>query len=215
MRQVAGQFVLLIATMVITSGRPGWIWLWVYVGAGLLILVVNARVVPRDLIRERGQPGGNVKSWDRRLTALASVAGLAQFVVAGLDERFAWSQELSLAVHLVGLAGLVLGQLLFSWAMASNRFFSTAVRIQHDRGQTVAQAGPYRYVRHPGYAGFILSGACTALLLGSLWALVPAAISGVLLVVRTALEDRTLCAELEGYEAYARRVRYRLVPGVW
>jgi protein-S-isoprenylcysteine O-methyltransferase Ste14 len=99
--------------------------------------------------------------------------------------------------------------------MASNRFFSTAVRIQDDRGQTVAQGGPYRYVRHPGYVGFILAGASTALLLGSLWALVPSAISGALLVVRTALEDRTLCAELDGYEEYSRRVRHRLVPGIW
>jgi protein-S-isoprenylcysteine O-methyltransferase Ste14 len=110
---------------------------------------------------------------------------------------------------------MLLSQGLFTWAMVSNPFFSTMVRIQTDRGQTVATGGPYRWVRHPGYVGYILSAVSTALLLGSLWALVPAVLTGVLLVVRTALEDRTLLEELEGYEEYARQVRYRLVPGVW
>ena len=97
----------------------------------------------------------------------------------------------------------------------SNRFFSTMVRIQADRGQTVATAGPYRYVRHPGYVGYSVSFFGMALALGSLWALVPAVLMACLLVVRTALEDRTLQDELAGYTDYARQVRYRLLPGIW
>jgi protein-S-isoprenylcysteine O-methyltransferase Ste14 len=107
------------------------------------------------------------------------------------------------------------GMLLVSWAMASNKFFSTTVRIQDDRGQTVTSSGPYRLVRHPGYVGFLVSNLATPLLLGSLWALIPAVVLEALVVVRTALEDRTLQAELGGYRDYARRVRYRLLPGVW
>jgi protein-S-isoprenylcysteine O-methyltransferase Ste14 len=215
MLQVVGQFVLLVAILAITSGKPRWIWMWVFVGAGLVILAINAILLPRDLISERGQPKGNVKAWDRRLTSLAVIAGLAQPVVAGLDERLGWSRQLSVPVRILGVVAFLLSQLLFTWAMTSNRFFSTAVRIQDDRGQSVAQGGPYRYVRHPGYVGHILSGVATAVLLGSLWALVPAVVSGALLVVRTGLEDRMLCAELAGYEAYAHRVRYRLLPGIW
>jgi protein-S-isoprenylcysteine O-methyltransferase Ste14 len=140
---------------------------------------------------------------------------LAVLVICGLDERFGWSPPLSLAVHVLGAAGFVLGQLLFTWAMASNVFFSTMVRLQAERGQAVASSGPYRYVRHPGYVGYTVAALGNALLLGSLWGLVPAAVVGVGMVVRTALEDRTLQEQLEGYKEYAQRVRYRLVPGIW
>ena len=99
--------------------------------------------------------------------------------------------------------------------MAANAFFETTVRIQRDRGQTVATGGPYRYVRHPGYVGASLFTVMTAVLLGSYWAILPGLLSVIAFVVRTAKEDRTLREELEGYEAYTKATRYRLVPGVW
>ena len=89
------------------------------------------------------------------------------------------------------------------------------MRIQSERGHTVCTTGPYGFVRHPGYVGFIVGSLAAALLLGSLWALVPAAFAGVLIVLRTAVEDRTLRAGLAGYADYARDVRYRLLPGIW
>jgi protein-S-isoprenylcysteine O-methyltransferase Ste14 len=113
------------------------------------------------------------------------------------------------------LTFFVLGQGLFSWAMASNKYFSTCVRIQIDRGHTVATSGPYRYIRHPGYVGYTVSFLGMSLALGSLWAIIPAGLIACLLVVRTALEDRTLQDELPGYKDYAQRVRYRLLPGIW
>ncbi len=215
MRQVIGQFMFIVAVLVITSGRPTWAWLWVYMLASLAIGVLNSRLVSRELIAERGQPGENVKPWDRKLASLSGLFTLAALPVAGLDERFGWSPQVGTWVHLLGLAGVVLGNLLFTWAMASNRFFSTAVRLQWERDHTVATGGPYHYVRHPGYVGYITMIFGTALVLGSLWALVPVTLSSVLLVLRTALEDRTLRQELDGYEEYAQRVRYRLLPGVW
>jgi protein-S-isoprenylcysteine O-methyltransferase Ste14 len=215
MRQVVGQFLFIFVILFITSGRLNWVWLWAYVGVGICLLAFNSRVVPREVAAERGQPGEGVKSWDRTLAGLGALATLGVLILCGLDERFGWSPPLGTAVHLFGLVLLVLGQLLFTWSMVSNPFFSTLVRIQVDRSHTVASSGPYRYVRHPGYVGYIAFTLATPLIFGSVWALVPAAITGILMVIRTALEDRTLRDELEGYREYSQRVRYRLLPGIW
>jgi protein-S-isoprenylcysteine O-methyltransferase Ste14 len=109
----------------------------------------------------------------------------------------------------------VLGDLIFLWAMAENKFFTKMVRIQKERGHYVVTGGPYRYVRHPGYVGWYIMMIGLAVALGSLWGFIPAGILLALMLVRTALEDRTLRKELAGYEDYAQRVRYRLIPGVW
>jgi len=101
------------------------------------------------------------------------------------------------------------------WAMITNAFFSTAARIQSDRGQQVCRSGPYRYIRHPAYASIVIQSISMAVLLGSLWALIPAIAASVLIITRTALEDRMLLAELAGYKEYGQVVRYRLVPGLW
>jgi protein-S-isoprenylcysteine O-methyltransferase Ste14 len=166
--------------------------------------------------REKGLRAKGVKSWDRWIAALAGgVFPMASWIVAGLDFRFGWTESLPLAIHLGGLLGMALGFALFLWAMACNAFFAEGVRIQTERGHTVATGGPYRYVRHPGYSGAILAMVASPLLLGSLWALIPAIMSAALYVVRTSLEDKLLKAELPGYEEYAHRTRYRLMPGVW
>ncbi len=214
--QVVVQFLLLAVILFIASGDLRWVWAWAYLGVGVGILMVNVLVMPPELIAERGRTDKkDIKAWDRTLTTLIILPTLCVPVVAGLDERFGWSPQLALAVHLTGLAFIALGQGLFTWAMVSNMFFSTAVRIQMDRGQTVASGGPYQYVRHPGYVGYITSLFATSVALGSLWALIPALVGACLFIVRTALEDRTLREELPGYAEYAQRVRYRLLPGVW
>jgi len=215
MVQVVFQTAFLVALPLISAGRLDWVWPWAYLGVGIVILAINALILSPELMAERGQPRENVKDWDKVLTSLITFPILALLIVAGLDERFGWSPQLAVAIHLIGLAFIALGQGLFSWAMASNTFFSTAVRIQIDRDHTVSSGGPYRYVRHPGYVGMIVSLLATALAFGSLWALIPAGLAAVLLVVRAALEDKTLLEELDGYTEYAERVRYRLLPGIW
>ncbi len=215
MLQVVIQTLLIAAILFISSGRLDWGWAWAYLGVGVGILVINTLVLPPELIAERGQPKENVKDWDRILTTLTLFPTLGALIVIGLDERFEWSPQLAWGIHLIALAFLALGQGLFTWAMASNKFFSTAVRIQTDRSHAVASSGPYRYVRHPGYVGYIISWLATSLALGSLWALIPVGLVMCLLVLRTALEDKTLLEELDGYQDYAARVRYRLLPGVW
>jgi protein-S-isoprenylcysteine O-methyltransferase Ste14 len=110
---------------------------------------------------------------------------------------------------------MVLGYCLSTWAMLENKYFSVVARIQKDRGHTTVMTGPYRFVRHPAYAGGVVYSLAGTLLLGSLWALIPAGLTVVLLAVRTALEDRMLLEGLPGYSEYAHKTLYRLVPGIW
>jgi protein-S-isoprenylcysteine O-methyltransferase Ste14 len=141
--------------------------------------------------------------------------GFPLVIVAGLDHRFGWSPVFPLWLIVLGIFLIALGYAFSVWAFVENRFFSSVVRIQTDRGHVVCDSGPYRIVRHPGYAGNILPLLGIVLALSSLWTLIPAAVALVIAVIRTALEDRTLQDELPGYKEYARRVRYRLFPGIY
>ena len=157
-----------------------------------------------------------VKSWDRVLAPLmAASVGFPLVIVAGLDHRFGWSRLFPLWLNILGLILIALGYALAVWALVENRFFSGVVRIQLDRGHIVCDSGPYRIMRHPGYAGNILPLPGIVLALGSTWTLIPAAVALIVTVIRTALEDRTLQEELPGYRDYARRVRHRLFPGIY
>jgi len=210
--------VLQAVILFVTAGRLNWSWAWVYLGICLAVLIVNGTIMLRtnlETVAERGQPG-QTKDWDKLVGGLFGL--FLYFVlplVAGLDERFGWSGEPGIGWHIAGAVLLVAGLALAAWAMVANAFFSTAVRIQSERGHTVCKSGPYRFVRHPGYVGFILQSISTAILLGSWWALVPGGVAAALMILRTALEDRTLQAELPGYPDYVQEVRYRLVPGIW
>jgi protein-S-isoprenylcysteine O-methyltransferase Ste14 len=136
-------------------------------------------------------------------------------IVAGLDHRFGWTPEFPLWLIVPGFLLILIGYAFAAWALAENRFFSSVVRIQVDRGHVVCDSGPYRVVRHPGYAGNILPLFGIVLALGSLWTLIPAAVALIITVIRTILEDQTLQDELPGYREYARRVRFRLIPGIY
>lgn len=214
--QLAGYVAVQAAVLFLGSGNAGWTNAWVYLGSYVGLIALTA-VVVRDpeLFAERARMRKDAKAWDKTIGVLFAVFGLGLLVVAALDTRFSWSPPMPTAFAVVGLALFLAGFGLSTWAMASNRFFSSVVRIQADRGHTVATGGPYRFVRHPGYAGFIVGAFGTALLLGSRWALVPVALSAALVAVRTALEDLTLQRELPGYADYAARVRYRLLPRLW
>jgi protein-S-isoprenylcysteine O-methyltransferase Ste14 len=213
--QVVIQYLFLGVILFVSAGSVAWSWGWVYLGAGVVILAINLIVLPREVVAERGIERDEVKPWDRRITMISIIPTLAVPVVAGLDYRFGWTAGIPDAVHLIGLLLFVLGSLLFTWAMASNKFFSKSVLVQLERDHTVAESGPYRFIRHPGYSGYITFTVGTPLLLGSLWGLIPSLFSASLLVLRTRLEDETLKQELNGYRDYALSVHYRLLPGVW
>jgi protein-S-isoprenylcysteine O-methyltransferase Ste14 len=201
--------------MFVSAWTVTWKWAWVLIFANIVILIINFFVLPPEVIEERGRKKENVKRWDRILTAISIVPFIALYIVAGLDYRFYWSVELDVCVHTISLLCYFLGSMLSTWAMVSNRFFSTMVRLQTDRGHQVATGGPYRFVRHPGYAGFIITTIAVPLILGSLYGMLVSAVSVMLFIIRTELEDITLKAELEGYLDYTKRVKYRLFPYVW
>jgi protein-S-isoprenylcysteine O-methyltransferase Ste14 len=204
----------------LSAGSLSWVWGWAllavltaFMAAHPLILVpINPELLAE---REKGVRDEGVKTWDKWIASLAAGMMTLSWIVAGLGVRFRWAAPLPLAYHVGGLIAVVLGFALFLWAMASNAFFSEGVRIQEERGHAVVTDGPYRVVRHPGYVGAILAQLATPLLLGSLWAFIPSVAMAALYTLRTYLEDRTLIAELPGYEEYARQIPYRLVPGVW
>lgn len=195
----------------------GWVYAVLFASAGIGLQLLAERRHP-GLLAERAQLGDapGVKPWDRILAPLMAWSlGLPQFVVAGLDHRFGWSPDFPTWVNLLGLAVAAAGYGFTGWALLENRFFSSVVRIQSERGHVVCDTGPYRIVRHPGYSGSILPPFAMVLALDSVWVLLPATAAVVITVVRTALEDRTLQEELTGYRDYARHVRYRLIPGVY
>lgn len=213
--QLALMLLIFAASLFLTAGRLDWIMAWVYLGLYVGMIIANAMVMERDLVAERARIGEGTKDWDRVLGSLSIfLVTPGALIVAGLDKRFGWSQ-LPPAVQIVAAGLVILGSALTVWAIASNKFFSGTVRIQKDRGHTVVSAGPYAFVRHPGYLAWCVSAPAIPLMLGSLCGLIPAMLGLCALVIRTALEDRTLREELPGYQDYARRVRYRLLPGLW
>lgn len=200
----------------LAAGRLDWFWGWLFVLLYFLSSLATLLFV-RDpaLIAEREQPGENAEEWDARLIRFYSLLMLLTLIGAGLDERLGWSPEYPLAVHVLGLLGLLFTAWLGNWAMQTNTYFSAYVRIQEDRGQTVIDQGPYRYLRHPGNLSMITWTIGVPLLLGSLWALLPAILATVIVIIRTQKEDELLQSELPGYPDYAARVPYRLLPGLW
>lgn len=216
--QVAVVFVVQALLLFVASDHIGWLWAWVFLGICIVSLSVNSFFMLRtnpETIAERGRPGETLR-WDKIVGGLWGILlFLTVPLVAGLDARFVWTPGFNEAYNIVGAVMLASGLGLGGWAMISNAYFSTAVRIQTDRGHEVCRSGPYRYVRHPGYAGFVLQSLGTPILLGSWWALMPGIAAGVLMVMRASLEDRVLQAELKGYPEFVNKVRYRLVPGLW
>ncbi len=214
-------YLLIPLVLLICGGDLGWWQAWLY-----SLLIFTAGIGGR-MWAERRHPGlmaerqnieniQNAKAWDKVLAPLMAVSiGFPMVIVAGLDHRYNWSPEFPLWLIVIGFILISLGYAFAAWALAENRFFSSVVRIQRDRGHVVCDSGPYRFVRHPGYAGNIPPLFGIVLALDSIWTLIPAAVALIITVIRTVLEDQTLQEELPGYRDYARRVRYRLIPGIY
>ncbi len=194
----------------------GWALVAIIAAATLLSRILLLRVHP-DLIDERASSldAENAKPWDKVLAPAMGLTPMLVLVVAGLDERFQWSTPFALWAQLTGLLLAAVGYGIATWAMLANRFFSGVVRIQTERGHQTVDAGPYRFVRHPGYAGSLLAGLGFPLALSSTWAFLPLLVVFLVTVIRTRLEDLTLREELTGYVEFSERTRYRLLPGVW
>ena len=218
------QLILVLVVMpllpLIISGAWGWWEAWAYVILSFLGFIISRALASRrhaDLLVERTRSMGmqDAKTWDRILAPTMALGSVVPLVVAGMDKLFGWTQPFELNLKIVSLIVVILGYALGSWALIENRFFSGVVRIQTDRGHHVVTTGPYRFVRHPGYAGAFWTYLATPVLLDSLWALIPTVLLIGVLVLRTSLEDRTLQAELPGYREFTQKTRYRLFPGIW
>jgi protein-S-isoprenylcysteine O-methyltransferase Ste14 len=202
----------------LASGRLDYWQGWVFICINAAIVVMTPGLMRKDpgLAAERLHPGKGTKWWDKIYWMLSTPLALAAIVVACIDAgRTHWSRPPAAVPYLACLAVYLAGQGLFLWAKRANPFFSSVARIQTERGQSVCQEGPYRFVRHPGYLGGLLFGLASPFVLGSYVALIPQAVVSLLLVVRTGLEDRMLRKELLWYTEYTKAVRFRLIPGVW
>jgi protein-S-isoprenylcysteine O-methyltransferase Ste14 len=201
-----------------SAGRIDWWPGWGLVALNCSWIVGTITVIFRrdpDLLAERLTPRKGSKRWDLAIISLHSLLQVATFVIAGLDQRYGWTPGLPVTAQIVAFILCLMGYAFAVWATASNPFFTYIVRIQPDRDHTVVTGGPYRHVRHPSYAGAILTLVLVPILLASWPAFVIGSVDALLMVLRTSMEDRTLQVELPGYAEYARQVRYRLVPGIW
>lgn len=213
----------LVITLVFISifglaGGLDWFRGWVFMGLLIVGQTLSTLYIGRkdpELLRRRAQIGQGTKTWDLVLLALFGLTYLASLIVAAFDAHYHWS-EMTIWLWPIGAGLHAFFVVVITWAMAVNTHFEKTVRIQSDRHHRVIESGPYRIVRHPGYIATILGLVlATPLLLGSWWAFIPAILAMGCLILRTVLEDRTLRQELSGYEAYTRKVHYRLLPGIW
>jgi protein-S-isoprenylcysteine O-methyltransferase Ste14 len=209
---------VLLGALFLTAGDLTWTAGWIY--SAILILSVTLPLYGPlqfdiGLIEERLKRRKDIEPWDKAFVALIGLCSVAEMAIPGLDYRLHWSCPAPGWLMWFGAAGVALGTAGLTWAMQTNRFFSAYVRIQRDRQHHVITQGPYAFVRHPGYATWMVQGLSLPLLFGSWWTYVPVGLISLVFIVRTRLEDAMLHEKLEGYREYANRVRYRLLPGVW
>ena len=216
-KQVVGTLVF-FTVIFVSAGRLKYMQGLIYASIGLVMLFLNytALKIEPDLMNERSKPGEGIKSWDKVILLLLFLATICMYITAGLDSgRFQWSPVFHWSLSGAGILLTVTGQLLFLVAQKQNRFFSSTVRIQNDRGHAVCDTGLYKAIRHPGYMGIIIQTLGFPLLFGSLWSIIPAGVLIILNIARTYMEDETLKNELKGYSNYMYKTQYRLLPYLW
>jgi len=216
-KQIFGTFVF-FALIFVGAGRIDYWQGLTYVAIGLVMFVLSSTVLQVDpeLLEERSKPGKGAKKWDKNILGLSFLITIIIYVIVGLDSgRYHWSPEFHWSLYLLGIIFTIVGQLLFLIAQKQNKFFSSTMRIQTERGHTVCETGLYKFVRHPAYLGNLIQTIGFPLIFGSLWSIIPVCVSILILLIRTSLEDKTLINELNGYLKYTHKTRYRMIPYVW
>lgn len=210
--------ILFFSLIFISAGTLSFWQGWVYVIIGIIMMVLSLTVFRLDseLMEERSKPGAGVKSWDKLILGLSFLVTLGMYVTAGFDSgRYHRPKDINWIAFSAGVFMTISGQLLFLIAQKQNKFFSSTVRIQYDRGHTVCDTGLYKIVRHPAYLGSIIQATGFPLLFCSPWSVIPVSVLILLFVIRTHFEDKTLNTELKGYSEYSSITRYKLVPFIW
>jgi protein-S-isoprenylcysteine O-methyltransferase Ste14 len=216
-RSLAGTLFFLLI-LFFCAGRITYWQGWLYATVNILCLLINALGLSsnEELAEERSSVRTGAKGWDKKILGISALVLIITYVTSGFDTgRFLWSPGVHWCVNALGVLFILTGEVFFFSAQKENRFFSSVVRIQTERGHSVCDTGVYRIVRHPSYLGMIITALGIPLTLGSFWSFIPAAVSILLTILRTSLEDKTLSEELNGYREYAVKTRYRLLPGVW
>jgi protein-S-isoprenylcysteine O-methyltransferase Ste14 len=216
-KSFVGTLVFLLI-LFISAGRINYWQGWLYAAICFISVLLNSFALKNkeELAAERSEVKSGTKSWDKIIIGLSAVTLLITYVVAGLDSgRFQWSQGFHWGINAIGVILILLGEVIFLLAQKQNKFFSSLMRIQSERGHTVCDTGIYKIIRHPAYFGNIITALGIPLILGSVLSFIPSVVSIFLIVIRTSLEDKTLINELDGYRDYTNRTRYRLLPLIW
>ncbi len=200
-----------------SAGRIDWVMAWIYLFIHAASIIIIFYLGDTEMIQIRSHKEKGVKRWDKVLVITSFLLfSPITFLIAGLDYgRFQWTPPLPILVQYVAFLFFTFGMGFSTWAMVTNKFFVKIIKIQIERNHSVVTRGPYKYVRHPGYAGVSLAIIALPIAFGSLWALIPSLLGVSLLVIRTFFEDQILQNELKGYKEYALHVRWRLLPGIW
>jgi protein-S-isoprenylcysteine O-methyltransferase Ste14 len=207
-----------LTILFISAGRIDYWQGWLYASINFICLLLNSLLIRNnnELAEERSTTKADTKSWDKKILGLSAISLIITYIVSGLDNgRSHWSPEFHWIINAIGVVFILCGEVIFLTAQKQNKFFSSVMRIQTDRGHVVCDSGIYKIIRHPAYCGMIVTAAGIPLVLGSLWGLLPSVFSIVLILIRTSFEDKTLMNELNGYREYSANTRYRLIPYIW
>lgn len=206
---------LMFIILLKSAGRWDYWHGWVFLLLHIYVTLFAWLIIPSELLQERTKPGPGAKEWDYIFFIFFSLLYITPYIAVLDGGRYHWTGDFPLWANVLAFVIIFLGYSLVILSVWKNRFFSSIVRIQKDRGHYVIDKGPYAFIRHPGYAGTILSSFSIPFALNSLWALIPAGLLTIAFITRTYLEDVTLQRELPGYVGYAARVKYRLIPRIW
>lgn len=216
--QIGFYLAIFAASLFFPAGQLGWTMGWVYLAINVLsMLAISMILLFRNsgLLQERVNRKGK-RDWDRVLAGCMTLFGpISICVVSGFNFRYQWPPQVPVILQVTGILLAILGCILSSWAIASNKFFYGFLRIAREAGHSVSSDGAYRLVRHPGYLGAVVLDLASPLILNSVWAFIPAVLTILAIFMRTKLEDEVLQRDLEGYQSYTRQVRYRLLPLIW
>ena len=218
LRSLAGFLVFIGVAMFLPAGRLDWMRGWMFLAAFFTLTIPSLMYLRRtnpEIFAARSRIHGGTKTWDKVILSLLLPSMLIEIVLAALDSGRFHGSEVPAWATALGYVFLTVGYLISVWAYRFNKFAEPGVRVQKERGQEVIDVGPYAWIRHPVYLGGLCIAASLPLTLGSLWALIPAAVASATILLRIRLEERTLRDELEGYREYMEHVRWRLVPRVW
>ena len=221
-RYIIAIFILIILQallLFVSSGKINILRFWIFIVVNLVYVIFSTILLYRinpELINQRGEIKRDAKLWDQFLMRAHNIVLIFILpIVIGLDVgRFQWSY-LNYYYLIPGYLLFIFSDILVNWAMIVNTHFEATVRIQRDREHKVITSGPYKLVRHPGYLAAVVYFISLPMILGSIYGFIPSIMGIIILIIRTGLEDKTLLNELEGYSEYSKKVKYRLMPGIW